>query len=555
MRTRLLAALAASTALLLSVTANSATATPFGTGHPTAGTGTGAEHVRVRAEHTLAQAKALFTPKSDLFARQMTAAPSTHDATMVLRNLRLRMDDLSPADRRTAHQILARPTDAVDDGAGHAYTVPEATPVCNDTPSFCVHYVTSGSDRVPAADVDGNGVPDQVDTTVATMKKVWSTEVDQMGYHQPLDDSTSPNPTTDPSSNPNGGLDIYLEDLGNNNLYGYCTSDDPDLQARQVSAYCVLDNDYAASQYGKTPTPQQDLEVTLAHEFFHAVQFSYDIGEDRFFMEGTAAWMEDEVYPSINDNLQYLPQSPLAYPMIPLDFYQDGTTASDTYLPYGSWIWWKFLSEWVKPGKSAVDPTIIRDIWTKAKGSTYSVQALKRVLATRHKNLTDAFTTFEVWNRNPARFYRDGKLYPAARLGLKRTLTKARPGTATIAAPLAHLAGGTARFTPGTSLAGAWRLRIHLNMPDLVRGSAAAVTVHRRDGSQYTRFVKLNRSGDASPTAVFGRGKVKYVELTLVNASTRYTCHRGFVYACNGKALDGGLNNPLRTLFSVKAVR
>jgi hypothetical protein len=37
------------------------------------------------------------------------------------------------------------------------------------------------------------------------------------------------------------------------------------------------------------------LKVTAAHEFFHAVQFAYDIGEDGWLMESTATWMEEHV--------------------------------------------------------------------------------------------------------------------------------------------------------------------------------------------------------------------------------------------------------------------
>ncbi|MGZ4486195.1 MAG: hypothetical protein ACXVW8_17880, partial [Nocardioidaceae bacterium] len=99
MRTRLLTGLAAGTALLLSVTtAATATATPFDTGRP-GQTGQFSQSSqssqssrsgwsdRTRAEHTLDRAKALFTPKTQVRARQMTTVPSTHDATMVLRNL------------------------------------------------------------------------------------------------------------------------------------------------------------------------------------------------------------------------------------------------------------------------------------------------------------------------------------------------------------------------------------------------------------------------------------------------------------------------------------
>ena len=75
------------------------------------------------------------------------------------------------------------------------------------------------------------------------------------------------------------------------------------------------------------------LKVTAAHEFFHAVQFAYDIGEDGWFMESTATWMEEHVYDAINDNLQYLATSPLAQPLIPLD-------QTSGLRVYGAWIFW-----------------------------------------------------------------------------------------------------------------------------------------------------------------------------------------------------------------------
>ena len=52
--------------------------------------------------------------------------------------------------------------------------------------------------------------------------------------------------------------------------------------------------------------PINALRVTAAHEFFHAIQFAYDVKEDLWFMEGSATWVEDEVYDSINDNYQFL---------------------------------------------------------------------------------------------------------------------------------------------------------------------------------------------------------------------------------------------------------
>ena len=62
-------------------------------------------------------------------------------------------------------------------------------------------------------------------------------------------------------------------------LARYCASDDP-TTSRNAWAYCVLDNDYSPSEFGTRNTPAQNFQVTAAHEYFHAVQFGYDVGED-----------------------------------------------------------------------------------------------------------------------------------------------------------------------------------------------------------------------------------------------------------------------------------
>ena len=125
-------------------------------------------------------------------------------------------------------------------------------------------------------------------------------------------------------------------DVGADGLYGYCATDDPGASAvgaaqkREVSAYCVVDDDFDPAQY-PAATGEQALAVTAAHEFFHAVQFGYDWREDLWFMEGTAAWVEDEVYDDVNENVLYLLKaSALRHPAVPVDLSASG-------FQYGSW--------------------------------------------------------------------------------------------------------------------------------------------------------------------------------------------------------------------------
>src|SRR4029453_5199034 len=103
------------------------------------------------------------------------------------------------------------------------------------------------------------------------------------------------------------------------------------------------------------------LRVTAAHEFFHAVQFAYDWKEDLWLMEGSAAWIEDEVYDGINDNRQYLAFSPIGQTTFwhALDWYHPNPSNPLSLQVYGSWIFFRYLSE-------RYSREIVRTIWRRA---------------------------------------------------------------------------------------------------------------------------------------------------------------------------------------------
>lgn len=479
------------------------------------------------AANTLSEAKALFAPTLDA-RRAATAAPN-RDATMVLRDLARQADDLpTAAQRAEAVRILARPTTGDDPTGGYEpkYTTQSAAS-CG--PHICVHWVEDATaDSAQGAGVDGNltTVPASVTTTLTTLEAVYHKEVTSLGYRAPLPDGVLGG---------DGRVDVYLADLGGEGLYGYCTTDQPDASVNhQVFAYCVVDNDFAPTQFGTTRTPLENLQVTAAHEFFHAVQFGYDWQEDLWLMEGTAVWMEDEVYDNVNDNRQYLVESPLANPYVPLDY-----TGAD-YQPYGAWVFWKFLSE--SAGRGRFDsPRIIRDVWTAAIGPTYSTAALRQVLSSRHTSFARVFGTFGTWLRDPARYFSEGSAYRSAPLTGRFTLSRPRPGIARTVVGLNHMSHSFVRFSPNRTLRGPWRLRLSVNMADLVRGSAARVVVHRRSGAPVAYTIPLNRSGAGTKVVGFSRSAVTNVELDLVNASTRFRCSAGTSQSCGGVSLDDRL--------------
>lgn len=493
---------------------------------------------QARASASLSHATSLFPE-----FRSRSAAPGAgRDATMVLRDLSRRAGDLPTATSGPPRlgSWLGPPT-ARAPAASPSRSTPLALrwgPTAGTTSG--VHWVEDGSADAVADDGDVSTYPAWVTTTLATMEHVYGEEVGRLGYRPPVSDA---------AAGGNDKIDVYLADIGNDGLYGYCASETAGATTRTASGYCVLDNDFAAAQF-PDHTPTDNLHVTAAHEFFHLVQFGYDYDEDPWFMEGTAAWMEDELYDSVNDNRQYLQQSPLTYPYVPLDYANYSTDPAVYYGAYGSWIFWKYLSESTGPGRSD-NPAIVRDVWQRAT-STYSVDALKRVLAARGTTFAKAFATFSTWTRDPARYFSEGRAYPVAPLDHRYSLTKAHRSTGWRSDyALNHLSNSFVRFSPGSTLTGTWRLRVSVDMPNTSRGSAARVVLHKRSGAVAIYPLSLSSAGVGTRVLAFSRSTISYAELDLIDASTRYTCSQGTTVSCGGTASDDGLVSK----FTATAVR
>lgn len=279
--------------------------------------------------------------------------------------------------------------------------------------------------------------------------------------------------------------------------------------------------------------------MTAAHEFFHAIQFGYDSYEDAWFMEGTAVWMEDEVYTDVNDNLQYLQyQSPVRDPYVPMDYtgrITSGTTVAD-YSPYGSWVFWKFLGEQAAKG-SASDPRIIRQVWEQAQ-STYSTHALQLVLATKRTTFAREWKTFGTWISNARSYFTEGATYPSIFYDGKRTLSKAKL-TVKARLKVSHMTHSFVRLSPGSGLGSRYRLKLSVNMAGTSHGSAARYVVHYRSGKLGVATVTLDRSGNGSRTLPFSHRRVSFVQVDLAGTSTRFVgCGGTAPFSCGGQSPD-----------------
>ncbi|HEY5052392.1 MAG TPA: MXAN_6640 family putative metalloprotease, partial [Solirubrobacterales bacterium] len=314
---------------------------------------------------------------------------------------------LASAAQKPFEAPLARPTDHRPTSRNapnrSAYTVPQApkSPFC--AKNFCVHWVSVGVDAPNAADAngisDGDGIPDYVEHVIAVAEHVYSIENGKLGWRDPKSDGTE--------GGGNGKTDIYLANIGGE-LFGYAAPDRGQASKahripRRLHGYLVIDNDYAPSEFPGT-TQTDDLEVTLAHEYNHILQFGYDAYQDAWFAESTATWMEDQVYNGINDYLRYVPRWTQRF---------DTPLTTSSIKEYGSAVWNHWLSH--RYGQAIMRSAWARAIHTKPGG--FAIGAYESAIhAAGGPGFSRDFAAFarDVTEWRTDSVFPEGSLYPDA---------------------------------------------------------------------------------------------------------------------------------------------
>lgn len=209
---------------------------------------------------------------------------------------------------------------------------------------FKFHYTQSGDDGVSPVDTDGNGIPDYVDLIVSTFDSISRVDFTDMEYIRPPSDGWY-------WQYDNGGSDLYdvyifeletgyygyvqAEDYAQNT--GFATRGDNEYsesvdEDRAMTTFMALRNNYD----GFTGVESEIIQVTSAHEFFHAVQYGYDGWEAGWLLEATAVWMEEVHYDEINDCYQYLEEF-FEYP--------EWSINRDVNRGYGAYIYFSYLTD------------------------------------------------------------------------------------------------------------------------------------------------------------------------------------------------------------------
>ncbi len=307
-------------------------------------------------------------------------------AAFLVRELGLYIYNLdNETTKKTLRQIFpfTRPTNSGDeDFYGNGVNVKEYA-----TQHFLIHYVntTNNLHSVPANDSNYNKIPDIIENYAEIFEECWKKEI-ELEYSEPI-------------LNNDGYYDVYFLDMqsffGDQAPLAY-TATDPFLNHPIHSpTYIALDNDYADGKYGYITSDNVTdiVKVTFAHEFFHAIQLSYNSYIDSWFAEACATWMEDVIYDEVNDYYYYLP-----------DFYNNpqfslehlGDTESDFVYEYGACVFPRYLS--IK-----YDKDIIREIWeytyndtTKIYDNGLGILGIKNVLDKRGLSFASVLGDFRV---------------------------------------------------------------------------------------------------------------------------------------------------------------
>jgi hypothetical protein len=160
----------------------------------------------------------------------------------------------------------------------------------SESGKFVFTYQTTGSNAVPAADADENGVPDYVEWAAISADSSYNYLVGTLGYADPIPEETT--------------YDISFQEL---NFYGFTqtvsSNGGPDTRI-------VIENDFVGFPDNDDPDGNQRgaLRVTVAHEFKHAIQFAQNNyeGDSDQWAEMDATLIEEVVYDQVNDYYNYL---------------------------------------------------------------------------------------------------------------------------------------------------------------------------------------------------------------------------------------------------------
>jgi hypothetical protein len=319
-------------------------------------------------------------PRAYQRAVTSTAEPYvTRGVTMALRDIRVNWNQLSDSAQRIVQNILTRWSTAF------TYVSPGGF--------FKFHFDTTGTNSVPPADADLDGIPDFVEKCGSYCDSSLNRQLG-LGYVAPPSDGTA------------GGdskYDVYFENMS---YYGYTQ---PEVAGPQpwndYTSYLVLHRNFLGFPTNTDPEGNQAgaAKVTCAHELHHAIQFAYNVFQPNWYMEMDATAMETVVFPHTNDNYNYLSSF----------FGSPETSLMDNSIhEYACFIWGLYLIQ-------KFDTSLTVAAWQGGRYADIYATISDTMMARYGWSQDSAFADFAVWcyctgSRNDGLHFSDAAHYPLA---------------------------------------------------------------------------------------------------------------------------------------------
>lgn len=403
------------------------------------------------------------------------------ELTDALRELAVGIRHLRGEDRELAVALLSRPDDN-DPNAPPSEQFKSGFPVSERcSVNFCVHYVEGSADIATTA---------QAQLVLVEAEAVRAFENGTLGWKEPLSDAPA-------SRRRDPRVDIYLKELGAENLFGWAATD-PNQDTQAQYSYLVLDNDFDPAQYGGVPA-LDSLRVTLAHEYGHVLQYGYDVLADGWHYESSAVWLEHRMYPAIGDWLRFVHDGRNgggwgSLTELPLTAFDHPNDQPRNAKPYGSVVFNHFLASRYGTAGDALQ----RRAWEVSDGAVRaSTGAYDRAI--RDASGAGLATEFAAFSAAVAEWRRPAAGFPfaAALPDIERVGSLATDGAA-VAPRMDHTT--FALYDVPDSFAA--RIRLSASLPAGTRGALALVARHgsATDGQVTTRLAELPSGGAGTVT-------------------------------------------------------
>ena len=336
-------------------------------------------------------------------------------------------DTLPPAEKDSLRPYLLVPTDP------DSWIEQEDVGAAGLIQPAAIEWATVSSDRMkvwwqtrrPEDEAKANAILGAMES------KIWPDLVTYMGEdHAPLSDAGYP------GSGGDGRFDIYLVHIPPDPPENPGDPPDPPVLG-YVSPHLDAQGKYKCEQTPAYMNMNSRLPLTpgflstVAHEFMHAIQFTYDVGacpDYRWMKEATATWAENFVYPRVNEEHGY-GSVYLDQLQTPLEAY-----AYKDLRQYGAYTFWFFLENQYGMHEAVVDT------WQNSNMPD-SLDAIETVIAGMG-GFADVWPEFAMynWNRQPYDEYSQwDKVYGSAQWKDEDLDASSGPKTYIIPTDLQHL--------------------------------------------------------------------------------------------------------------------